>query len=44
LALLSLAKPLNSGEKFLLAAEETIAPSALIMTAMSAAISQAKDS
>jgi hypothetical protein len=37
-------KPLNSGQKFLLAADETIAPSALIVTAMSAAISQANDS
>jgi hypothetical protein len=37
-------KPLNSGQKFLLAADVTIAPSGLIVTAMSAAISQAKDS
>ena len=37
-------KPLNSGQKFLLAADVTIAPSALIATAVSAAISQAKDS
>lgn len=37
-------KPLNSGQKFLLAADVTIAPSALIATAFSAAISQAKDS
>jgi hypothetical protein len=37
-------KPLSSGQKFLLAADETIAPSALIVTAMSAGISQAKDS
>jgi hypothetical protein len=36
-------KPLNSGQKFLLAADETIAPSALIVTAISAAISQADD-
>jgi hypothetical protein len=34
-------KPLNSGQKFLLAADVTIAPSALIVTALSAAISQA---
>jgi hypothetical protein len=37
-------KPLNSGQKFLLAADVTIAPSGLIVTGMSAAISQAKDS
>ena len=37
-------KPLNSGQKFLLAADVTIAPSDLIVTAVSAAISQAKDS
>jgi hypothetical protein len=37
-------KPLSSGQKFLLAADVTIAPSALIATAASAAISQAKDS
>jgi hypothetical protein len=37
-------KPLNSEQKFLLAADVTIAPSGLIVTAMSAAISQAKDS
>jgi hypothetical protein len=37
-------KPLNSGQKFLLAADVTIAPSAVIATAASAAISQAKDS
>jgi hypothetical protein len=37
-------KPLNSGQKFLLAADVTIAPSALIATATSAAISQANDS
>jgi hypothetical protein len=37
-------KPLNSGQKFLLAADVTIAPSAVIVTGVSAAISQAKDS
>ena len=37
-------KPLNSGQKFLLAADVTIAPSALIVTAVGAAISQANDS
>lgn len=37
-------KPLNSGQKFLLAADVTIAPSDLIVTAVSAAISQANDS
>ena len=37
-------KPLNSGQKFLLAADVTIAPSGLIVTGMSAAVSQAKDS
>jgi hypothetical protein len=37
-------KSLNSGQKFLLSADVTIAPSALIVTAISAAISQAKDS
>ena len=37
-------KPLNSGQKFLLAADVTIAPSSLIATAASAAISQANDS
>ncbi len=37
-------KPLNSGQKFLLAADVTIAPSDLIVTAVSAAISQARDS
>jgi len=37
-------KPLSGGQKFLLAADVTIAPSALIATAASAAISQAKDS
>jgi hypothetical protein len=37
-------KPLSSGQKFLLAADVTIAPSAVIATAASAAISQAKDS
>jgi hypothetical protein len=37
-------KPLNSAQKFLLAADVTIAPSSLIASAASAAISQAKDS
>ena len=37
-------KPLSSGQKFLLAADVTIAPSALLATGASAAISQAKDS
>jgi hypothetical protein len=37
-------KPLSSGQKLLLAADVTIAPSGLIATAASAAISQAKDS
>src|SRR6266852_8603552 len=37
-------KPLSSGQKFLLAADVTIAPSALLATAVSAAISQANDS
>jgi hypothetical protein len=37
-------KPLNSRQKFLLAADESIAPSGLIASAMSAAISQANDS
>ena len=37
-------KPLSSGEKFLLAADVTIAPSAILATAASAAVSQAKDS
>ena len=37
-------KPLNSGQKFLLAADVTIAPSALIVTGITSAISQAKDS
>jgi hypothetical protein len=37
-------KPLNSGQKFLLAADVTVAPSSLIASAVSAAISQAKDS
>ena len=35
---------LNSGQKFLLAADVTVAPSALLVTATSAAISQANDS
>ncbi len=38
------AKPLSPRQKFLLAADVTIAPSAVIATAISAAISQAKDS
>ena len=37
-------KPLNSGQKFLLATDVTIAPSAFIVTGITAAISQAKDS
>jgi hypothetical protein len=37
-------KPLNSGEKFLLAAGESIAPAGLIVSAVSAGISQARDS
>jgi hypothetical protein len=37
-------KSLNSGQKFLLAADVTIAPSAVLAAAASAAISQAKDS
>ena len=37
-------KPLNSGQKFLLAADVTIAPSAWIVTGITSAISQAKDS
>jgi hypothetical protein len=37
-------KPLNAGQKFLLAADVTIAPSSLIVAAMGAAISQARDS
>jgi hypothetical protein len=37
-------KPLNSGQKFLLASDVTIAPSAWIVTGITAAISQAKDS
>ena len=37
-------KPLSSGQKFLLAADVTVAPSAILATAASAAISQAKDS
>ena len=36
--------PLDSGREFLLAADVTIAPSALLATAVSAAISQANDS
>jgi hypothetical protein len=37
-------KPLNSGQKFLLAIDVTIAPSAVLATGASAAVSQAKDS
>jgi hypothetical protein len=37
-------KPLNSGQKFLLATDESIAPSALIVAAMSAGITQARNS
>ena len=37
-------KPLSSGQKFLLATDESIAPSALIGAAMSAGINQARDS
>jgi hypothetical protein len=37
-------KPLNSAQKFLLAADVTIAPSAVLATGASAAVSQAKDS
>jgi hypothetical protein len=37
-------KPLNSGQKFLLASDVTIAPSAWIVTGITSAISQAKDS
>ena len=36
--------PLSSGQKLLLAADETVAPSALIVAAMSAGITQARDS
>ena len=38
------AKPLSAGQKFLLAVDVTIAPSAVLATGASAAISQAKDS
>jgi hypothetical protein len=37
-------KPLNARQKFLLAADESVAPSGLIAAATSAAISQARDS
>lgn len=37
-------KPLNSAQKFLLATDESIAPSALIVAAMSAGITQARNS
>jgi hypothetical protein len=37
-------KPLNPGQKFLLAADESIAPSGLIVAAASAGISQARNS
>jgi len=37
-------KPLTSSEKFLLAVDQTVAPSALIVTASSAAITQARNS
>lgn len=37
-------KPLSGGQKFLLAADESIAPAGLIVSAMSAGISQASDS
>jgi hypothetical protein len=37
-------KPLSSGQKLLLAADETVAPSALIAAAMSAGITQARNS
>jgi hypothetical protein len=37
-------KPLNSGQKFLLAVDETVAPSALIGAAVSAGITQARNS
>jgi hypothetical protein len=36
--------PLTSGQKFLLAADESVAPSVLIVAAMSAGINQARDS
>jgi hypothetical protein len=38
------AKPLSSSQKFLLAVDQTVAPSALIVTATSAAITQARNS
>ncbi len=37
-------KPLTSGEKFLLAAGESVAPAALLISGISAGISQARDS
>jgi hypothetical protein len=37
-------KPLSSGEKFLLAAGESVAPAALLVSGISAGISQARDS
>ena len=37
-------KPLSSGEKFLLAAGETVSPAALLVSGISAGISQARDS
>ena len=38
------AKPLNSGQKFLLAADKSIAPSSLLASAMAAGVSQARNS
>jgi hypothetical protein len=37
-------RPLSTGQKFLLAADETVAPSALIVATMSAGIAQARNS
>jgi hypothetical protein len=37
-------KPLSSGQKFLLATDKTVAPSALIFSAMSAGVTQARNS
>src|SRR5258705_9618774 len=37
-------KPLSAGQKFLLATDQSVAPSALIVAAMSAGINQARDS
>jgi hypothetical protein len=37
-------KPLTAGQKFLLATDQSVAPSALIVAAMSAGINQARDS